>query len=191
MAGTRARRASCAAPTAVTTAALPCLALARLALAGLTLAALAGLTGCSGDDSPSSTVSKAESAARSAGREATAAASSLASQGSSALASATAEVGRRLDDIKGGVDAKGSVEPGAPAADGDRTKVEVTARNSTDSAKSFAVQVDFTDQGGNLLDTVVVTVSDVPAGASGKATARSNRQLTGEVRAKVARAVRY
>ncbi|WSQ10587.1 FxLYD domain-containing protein [Streptomyces sp. NBC_01231] len=181
MAGTRARRATHAAATTVTAA----------ALTGLALAAVTGLTGCSGDDSPSSTVSKAESAARSAGREATAAASSLASRATEALESATAEAGRRLDDIKGGVDAKDSVALGEPAADGDRTKVEVTAKNSTDSTKSFAVQVDFTDEAGSLLDTVVVTVSDVPAGDSGKATARSNRQLTGEVRAKAARAVRY
>ncbi|MEV2210832.1 FxLYD domain-containing protein [Streptomyces sp. NPDC050997] len=181
MTGTRARRATGAAPTAVTAA----------VLTGLTLVAVTGLTGCSDGDSASSTVSKAASAARSAGEEATAAASSLASEASSALASATAEAGRRLDDIKGGVDAKGSVELGKPTADGDRTKVEVTAKNSTDSTKSFAVQVDFTDQAGNLLDTVVLTVSDVPAGDSGKATARSNRQLTGEARAEVARAVRY
>ncbi|CAM5546175.1 hypothetical protein SALBM311S_08233 [Streptomyces alboniger] len=181
MAGTRARRAMGAATTTVTAA----------ALTGLALVALTGLTGCSGDDSPSSTVSKAESAARSAGREATAAASSLASRAGEALESATAEAGRRLDDIKGGVDAKGSVALGEPAADGDRTKVEVTAKNSTDSTRSFAVQVNFTDQAGGLLDTVVVTVSDVPAGGLGKATARSNRQLTGGVRAEVARAVRY
>lgn len=187
MAGTRARRATGAAPTAVTAAALTRLAL--VAVTGLTC--LTCLTGCSGDDNASSAVSKAASAARSAGEEATAAASSLASQASSALASATAEAGRRLDDIEGGVAAKGSVELGKPAAAGDRTKVEVTAENSTDSTKSFAVQVDFTDQAGNLLDTVVLTVSDVPAGDSGKATARSNRQLTGEARAKVARAVRY
>lgn len=187
MAGTRARRATGAAPTAVTAAALTRLAL--VAVTGLTC--LTCLTGCSGDDNASSTVSKAASAARSAGEEATAAASSLASQASSALASATAEAGRRLDDIEGGVAAKGSVELGKPAAAGDRTKVEVTAENSTDSTKSFAVQVDFTDQAGNLLDTVVLTVPDVPAGDSGKATARSNRQLTGEARAKVARAVRY
>ncbi|MFF0161546.1 hypothetical protein ACFYRY_28995 [Streptomyces sp. NPDC005263] len=189
MAGTRARRTKGAAPTAVTTAALT-----GLALTGLGLAALTGLAGCSGNDSASSTVSEAESAARSVGKEATAAASSLASEASeasSALASATAEVGRKLDDIKGGANAKGSVGLGEPTTADDRTTVQVIAANSTDSTKSFAVQVDFTDQSGKLLDAVVVTVSDVPAGDSGKATARSNRQLTGKVRTEVARAVRY
>lgn len=146
--------------------------------------ALTALTGCSDDDTPSSVVSKGESAARSV-------ASSVASQATEAFASATAEAGRRLDEIKGGVNAKNSVKLGTPATDGDRTTVEVTAHNTADSEKSFAVQVNFTDQSGKLLDAVVVTVSDVPAGDSGKGTARSNRQLSGEVKAEVARAVRY
>ncbi|MEU6256674.1 hypothetical protein [Streptomyces sp. NPDC047043] len=134
----------------------------------------AGLTGCSGDDNPSATVSKVASAARSAVSEATAAA------------------GRQLDEIKGGIDAKGAVELGTPATDsGGRAAVEVTVHNSAGSAKSFAVQVDFTDTSGNTLDAAVVTVSDVAAGKSGTGTARSNRKLSGEVKAEVARAVRY
>ncbi|WP_327316523.1 FxLYD domain-containing protein [Streptomyces sp. NBC_01235] len=152
------------------------------------------LTGCSDDNTPSSVssaASKAASAAESLGREATAAASSLASEASSAFASATAEVGRELDQIKGGVDVEGDVKLGTPGTDGDRSTVEVTVTNSADSTKSFAVQVDFKDSGGNRLDTVLVTVSDVPAGKTGKATARSNRTLSGAVKTEVARAVRY
>ncbi|MFF4257701.1 hypothetical protein ACFY1L_41590 [Streptomyces sp. NPDC001663] len=148
-------------------------ALAFVLSAGLS----AGLTGCSGDDSPSTTVSKVASAARSAASEATA---------------ATAAAGRQLDEIKGGIDAKGAVELGTPATDsGGRAAVEVTVHNTAGSAKSFAVQVDFTDASGNTLDAVVVTVSDVAAGKSGTGTARSNRKLSGEVKAEVARAVRY
>ncbi|MXM64952.1 hypothetical protein GR925_16275 [Streptomyces sp. HUCO-GS316] len=155
-------------------------------------AAALALAGCSDDESPSSVVSKAESAARSVGGEATAAASSLASEASEAIASATAEAGQKLDDIKGGVDAKGSITLGSPDTDSDgRTTVQVTAENTTDSAKSFTVQVNFTDENGKLLDVAVLTVSDVPADGSGKATARSNRTLSGEVKAEVARAVRY
>lgn len=154
------------------------------------LASLTALTGCTDEDSPAETVSKAASAARSIGGEATAAASSLAAEATEAVASATAEVGRRFDDIKGGVDAEADVRLGTPVTDG-RTTVEVTADNTTDSTRSFAVQVDFTDQHGNLLDVVVVTVPDVPAGASGKATARSNRELGADVRTVVGRAVRY
>ncbi|MEU4871886.1 FxLYD domain-containing protein [Streptomyces sp. NPDC021608] len=160
----------------------------------LTAAALccaAGLTSCSGDDSPSSVASKAASAAQSVGSRATAAASSLASQASEAYASATAEVNRRFDEIKGGVDAKDDVKLGTPGSDGDRSTVQVTVTNSAGSTKSFAVQVDFEDSGGNRLDTVLVTVSDVPAGKTGTATARSNRELSGEVKTQTARAVRY
>ena len=73
----------------------------------------------------------------------------------------------------------------------DRARVEVTVDNTDDSARSFAVQVDFTDTGGGLLDTVVVTVRDVPAGESATATARSTHDLPGDVRAEVARALRY
>ncbi|SHI13997.1 FxLYD domain-containing protein [Streptomyces sp. 3214.6] len=169
-----------------------------LSLTAAAICCAVALTGCSDDNTPSSVssgasaaASKAASAAESLGREATAAASSLASEASSALASAAAEVGRQLDEIKGGVDAKGDVKLGTPGADGARSTVEVTVVNSADSTKSFAVQVDFTDSAGNRLDTVLVTVSDVPAGKTGKATARSNRTLSGTVKAKLARAVRY
>ncbi|AYC39884.1 hypothetical protein [Streptomyces griseorubiginosus] len=149
--------------------------LAALALTGLT--GLTGLTACSDGDSPSSVASKVASAASRAG---------------DAVSSATAEAGRRFDDIRNGVDAKDDVRLAAPttAADG-RTTVEVTATNRADSAKSFAVQVDFTGQDGKLLDVVVVTVSDVPAGGTGKATARSTHALSGKATAKVSRAVRY
>ncbi|MDR6979776.1 outer membrane murein-binding lipoprotein Lpp [Streptomyces sp. 3330] len=161
------------------------------------------LTGCSDDDTPSSVssaASKAASAAESLGREATAAASSLASDfasdlatgAASALASATAEAGRELGEIKDGVDVKSDVGLGTPGTDKDgRATVEVTVSNTTDASKSFAVQIDFTDASGNRLDTVVTTVSDVAAGKTGKETAHSNRTLSGQVKAVVARAVRY
>ncbi|KIE28570.1 hypothetical protein LK08_02525 [Streptomyces sp. MUSC 125] len=142
--------------------------------------------GCSGNSSnPSGTVSKAASAAASA-------ASSLASQGADALASATAEAKRKLDEATGGLNVKGDVTLGSIGTDSDgRATVEVTTKNTASSTKSFAVQVNFTDQSGNLLDVVVVTITDVAAGATGKGTARSNRNLTGEVRAAVGAALRY
>ncbi|MFJ9005099.1 FxLYD domain-containing protein [Streptomyces canus] len=143
----------------------------------LTTLALTGLTACSDDDSPSSVASKVASAASRAGE---------------AVSSATAEAGRRFDDIKNGVDAKDDVRLGTPATASDgRTTVEVTATNSADSAKSFTVEVDFTDRNGKLLDAVVLTVPDVPAGGTGKGTARSTHDLSGDVRAKVPRAVRH
>lgn len=135
-----------------------------------TVAATLTLTSCSDDDTPSSVASRA----------------------ASAFASATAEAGRQLDDIKGGVDAKGAVQLGDPttASDG-RTTAEVTVENTTDSTKSFAVQVNFRNENGDLLDATVVTVSDVAAGGTGKGTARSTHDLSGDVKAEVARALRY
>jgi hypothetical protein len=120
------------------------------------------------------------------------AASSLASKASGALASATAEARRRLDEVKNGVNAKDEVKLGAVtrAADG-RVTAPVTVRNTAGATKSFVVQVNFTDASGNLLDTVVVTVQNVTAAQSAAATARSNRKLPGDVRAEVPTAIRY
>lgn len=140
-------------------------------------AALTALTGCSGDDTPASVASKAASAA---------------SKAASAAQEATGEVGERFEDVKGGIDAKDDVRVGTPAAGaGGRAEAEVTVRNTDDARKSFLVQVDFTDEGGNRRDTVAVTVSDVAAGGTKQATVRSNRDLAGDLKAKVARAVRY
>lgn len=153
------------------------------AAAVLAVVAAAGCSDHSG--SPSGTVSKAASAASSA-------AASLASRGADALASASAEARRKLDEAKGGVSAKDDVTLGAVATGSDgKAAVKVTAKNTAGSAKSFAVQVNFTDKSGNLLDVTVVTVKDVAAGASGEGTARSNRGLNGEVRAAVGTALRY
>ncbi|WP_328707609.1 FxLYD domain-containing protein [Streptomyces mesophilus] len=151
-----------------------------------------GVAGCSGDGSASDTASRAASAASSVGAEARDAASSAASQASEAVASATAAAQQKLDEIKGGADAKAQVELSDQATDSEgRTTVKVTVDNTADSAKSFAVQVSFKDDGGNLLDTVVTTVPDVAGGESADATARSTHKLSGEVKAEVATALRY
>ncbi|WP_037675062.1 hypothetical protein [Streptomyces griseus] len=152
------------------------------ALAAVTALALAaGLTGCSDDSSPESVVSDAASAA-----------SSLASKAGDVLASATAEAGKKLDQVDNGVDVKGDVRLGKPATDSQgRTTVEVTASNTDSEKRSFAVEVDFEQSGGGLLDVVVVTVPDVAAGKTGTATARSTHKLSGDVKAYVGRALRY
>lgn len=147
--------------------------------AALSLALAAVLTGCGGDN-------PADSA-----REAESAVGSIASQASEAVESATAEAGRRLDAIRG-IDVKGDVKVGRPTVGADgRARAEVTVDNTDDTARSFAVQVDFEDAEGRLTDTVIVTVEHVQAGDSATATARSTHDLSGEVRAEVARAVRY
>ncbi|GHD85427.1 FxLYD domain-containing protein [Streptomyces naganishii] len=170
----------------------------RAGTAALVVVLAAGLAACSGGDgggpsgvSPSGANPSGVNPSGAASRAASAAAS-LASQASDALASATAEAGRRLDGIKNGIDARDAVTLGAPATDADgRTTVAVTVANKADKAKSFAVQVNFKDAGGNLLDTVVVTVGDVPAGRTGKGTARSTHKLSGDVKPEVGTALRY
>jgi hypothetical protein len=153
--------------------------------AALTTVLAVAAAGCSdsgdGGSSPSDLVSQAASAVESIGSQAT-----------GAIASATEEAGRKLEEIKGGVDAKSDVTLGTARTDGNGySTVAVTARNTTDAAKSFTVQVTYKDVNGNLLDTVVLTVSDVPASGSKEATARSNRKLSGEVKTEVTNAVRY
>ncbi|MGV9251707.1 hypothetical protein [Streptomyces sp. NPDC003697] len=146
------------------------------------VAAAMALSGCSDDGgSPSDTVSKASSAA-----------ASLASKASEGLASATAEAGRKLDEVKNGVDARSSVRLGRPvtASDG-RTTVDVDVTNPARSTKSFTVQVNFKNSNGTLVDTAVMSIDDVPAGKSGKGTARSTHQLSGQVKAEVGTALRH
>ncbi|MEV6733241.1 MULTISPECIES: hypothetical protein [unclassified Streptomyces] len=142
------------------------------------IAALAlGATACSGDTTPSDVASKAASAVASVGAD---------------LNAAAAEAKKKLDSVKDGVDAKSDVRLGTPSKDADgHASVRVTVSNTVTSKKSFAVQVDFRDTGGNLLDTLVVTISDVAAGAAGEGTARSNRGLSGEVEAGTGTALRY
>ncbi|MFG2291954.1 hypothetical protein [Streptomyces sp. NPDC048603] len=163
----------------------------RRGLAGAVLVAMAalGAAGCSDvQDKASDAASKAASAAESAGGEVSAAASKAAGAASSAAAVA----GNKLDEIKNGVDAKDEVALGEPSADSEGyLKVPVTVKNTDAAKKSFAVQVDFKDEGGNRVDTVVVTVTDVPGNATGRGTARSTHRLPGTVVAETERAVRY
>lgn len=146
--------------------------------AAAVLAALAAATtGCSGDSTPSDAASKAASAVQSVG---------------AGLDAAAADAKKKLESVKDGVDAKANVRLGDPAKDADgHGTVPLTVSNTAQDEKSFAVQVDFRDSGGNLLDTVVVTVPDVAAGATGQGTARSTRGLSGDVRASVGTALRY
>ncbi|MET9468619.1 hypothetical protein ABZY44_28280 [Streptomyces sp. NPDC006544] len=158
-------------------------------LAGVVWVALAvGVTGCSDGDGPSGAASKAASAVASAG----AVVSSAASEAADAAESAAAVAKDKLAEVKDGVDAKDQVTLGTPAkaADG-RATVSVAVKNADGEKKSFAVQVNFKDEGGNLLDTVVVTIADVAPNATGEGAARSTRALSGTVKAETGKALRY
>ncbi|MEU2658532.1 hypothetical protein ABZ615_24865 [Streptomyces sp. NPDC007325] len=155
----------------------------RGAAAGLLAGAvLLGTAACSDDGNPvSGAVSEAASAVASAAEGVTDAASEAASKAE-----------QQLSEIKDGVDARDEVRLGDPATDADgRTTVPVTVDNTDDQARSFAVQVTFKDGDGKLVDTVVVTISDVPAGKPGEGTARSTHKLSGSVTPSVTTALRY
>ncbi|MFJ7266679.1 hypothetical protein ACIQV3_08420 [Streptomyces sp. NPDC099050] len=159
-------------------------------LAGVMLSVVVmGAAGCSdGDGDPSGAASKAASAVESAGD----AVASAAAEATEAAASAAAVAKEKLGQVKDGVDAKDEVTLGASSIDGEgHTTVPVTVRNTDASTKSFAVQVNFEDESGNPLDTVVVTVSDVPANGTGQGTARSTHKLSGTVTAQTGTALRY
>ncbi|MGW3114691.1 hypothetical protein [Streptomyces sp. NPDC001091] len=153
----------------------------RVAGTALVMALGVAVTGCSDGNSPSGQASKAASAA-----------SSLASRASGTVASATAEAKRKLDKVKGGVNAERDVSLGKVTTGSDGVPAtEVSAKNTTSDGKSFVVQVNFKNSKGDLEDTVVVSVDDVAAGATGRATARSHRKLTGDIRVDVGTALRH
>ncbi|MFD6876531.1 MULTISPECIES: hypothetical protein [unclassified Streptomyces] len=160
-----------------------------LAAGAVIVMAVCGTAGCSdGTGSASDAASKAASAVQSAGAKVSSAASSAAD----AAASAAAVAQDKFAEIKNGVDAKDEVTLGTVATDGEGyTVVPVTVKNTDASKKSFAVQVDYKDESGNRLDTVVVTVSDVAGNGTGQGSARSTHKLAGTAQAETARAVRY
>jgi hypothetical protein len=75
-------------------------------------------------------------------------------------------------------------------ADG-RAVSQLTVKNPTSQTHDYTISVEFDDPSGNLLDATIVTVSQVPANGSATATARSNRNLSGSVTAKITAAIRH
>lgn len=177
----------------------------RRALAGVLATAVLGtavLAGCSSGKSASSTISsavgeieKGVSAAASAGSALASAAGGAGALISSAQAQASAAASAAssaIEGIKGGLDAKGDVTVGAvsTASDG-KAQAALTVTNHGQQSYRYVVQVNFTDESGKVLDATAVTVNDVAAGQNAQATARSNRDLPGTVKAEIVNAVRY
>ncbi|MFD8755233.1 FxLYD domain-containing protein [Kitasatospora sp. NPDC059577] len=188
----------------------------RHAVAGVLTAALVGigaLAGCSSGQSASSVASQAASAVAKGASAAASAASALASAAGgagsalasvaggagSALASAEARASEAVSSassavagIKGGLDAKGDVTVGAVTTGTDnKEQVQLTVTNHGQQTYRYVIQVNFTDESGKVVDATAVTVPDLAAGQSVQAAARSNRELSGTVKAEVANAIRY
>lgn len=177
----------------------------RRSVAGVSAAVVVGavaLAGCSSGTSASSAASQAASAVQKAASAAASAASALASAAGgagSAIASAEARASAAVSaassavaGIKGGLDAKGDVTVGAVTTGTDgKTLAQLTVANHGQESYRYVIQVNFTDENGKLLDATAVTVADVAVGQSTQATARSNLNLSGTVKAEVANAVRF
>ncbi|MFJ9605499.1 hypothetical protein ACIRS1_03990 [Kitasatospora sp. NPDC101176] len=186
------------------------------AAAGVLAAVAAGalvLAGCSSGSSPSSVASSAVSAVEKGASAAASAASALGSAAGgagSALASAEARVSSALASagsqassavasassaiagIKGGLDAEGDVTvDGVTSVSGGKAQAALTVTNHGQQSYRYLIQVNFTDDSGQVQDATVVTVQDVAAGQTAQAVASSNRDLSGTVKAVVANAVRY
>lgn len=162
------------------------------ALSATAVAALLALsaTACSSQDTEGA-VSEATSKAGDVVESATAKAGEAANEATTKAAEAAASASARMGEIKNGVEAGEDVKIGDAETAGDRTSAEITVKNSTDEQASYAVTVNFRDQAGDLKDTTVVTVEDVPAGQSKTGTARSNRSLPDNATAEVGKALRH
>ena len=169
-----------------------------VAVAAVAAAAIGAtaLVGCSSSGTASSTVSSVASAAQSAISAAASAASSAVASGAgqlgSAAASAEAAASSAIASVKGGLDAKDDVAVGPVTIEADgKAQATLTVTDHASQSGKYTVQVNFTDESGNVLDAAVVNVPEVAAGQSTQATVRSNRNLSGGVLAAVIRAVRY
>jgi hypothetical protein len=149
---------------------------------------------------PSALASLGESAKASALASASAAASSASAAASAFEASVSAETARanaaaekQLKNVKGGGNARSDVSlTGKPRSEtGGLLAVVVNIINRTNKTASYAVQVDFRDPGGKVVETRFVGAQQLKPGEKIQALAVSRKppepRLTGEI----AKAQRY
>ena len=128
----------------------------------------------------------------SAASQASSALSVAASSAAEAVQSATAAAASRLEKLKNGIDAAHDVKIGSTSTDSRTglTTAEITATNGTSDAADYAIPVFFRDEDGNVIDAAVVSIKNVGACGTAKAIARSNRKLSGKVKAEVGSTLR-
>ncbi|WP_333755921.1 hypothetical protein [Streptomyces sp. IBSBF 3352] len=154
---------------------------ARTALTALLLAVLGAtaLTGCGGDDDGDGSAS---------------------ARASEFEASVSAEVKRandaaqeQLKDVKGRGNATADVSlTGKPRADtGNLLAVVVAITNRTDETASYAVQVDFRDPDGKVVETRFVGAEDLEPGERAEPVAISRKPPEPRLTAEIAKAQRY
>ncbi|WAZ26007.1 FxLYD domain-containing protein [Streptomyces cinnabarinus] len=141
-----------------------------------------------------------ESLAESVQASLSAVASSVSARASEFEASVSAEVARanaaaqeQLKDVEGRGNATADVSlTGKPRADtGGLLAVVVNITNSTDQTASYAVQVDFKDSDGNVVETRYVGAEDLEPGERAQPLAISRKPPEPQLTASIAKAQRY
>ncbi|AVV44515.1 hypothetical protein PYK79_34090 [Streptomyces sp. ID05-04B] len=149
---------------------------------------------------PSALGSLGASVKESARSAASAAASSASARASEFEASVSAEVARanqaaekKLKNLEGRGNATADVSlTGKPRAEaGGLLAVIVNIANSTDEAASYAVQIDFRDADGKVVETRFVGADDLAPGARAHPLAISRKPPQPPLTAEVAKAQRY
>ncbi|MFJ8107307.1 hypothetical protein [Streptomyces sp. NPDC096132] len=149
---------------------------------------------------PSALASLGESVKESARAAASAAASSASARASEFEASVSAEVARanaaaqkELEDVDGRGNATADVSlTGKPRSEtGGLLAVVVNITNRTDSTASYAVQVDFRDSDGKVVETRFVGAEDLAPGGSAHPLAISRKPPEPPLTAEIAKAQRY
>ncbi|MGX1130394.1 hypothetical protein RKD49_002584 [Streptomyces glaucescens] len=146
---------------------------------------------------PASALASLEESARA---RASAAASSASARASEFEASVSAEVARanaaaqrELEDVEGQGNAMADVSlTGKPRAEtGGLLAVVVNITNSTDETASYAVQVDFRDSDGKVVETRYVGAEDLAPGAKEQPLAITRTPAGQQLTAAIAKAQRY
>ncbi|MFJ9037263.1 hypothetical protein ACIRF8_11825 [Streptomyces sp. NPDC102406] len=149
---------------------------------------------------PSSMASGAASKKAEARKSASAAAESASERAHDFEASVAADVERDRQEFTkqlDGVDGRGNAVDdvsltGKPLAETDNVRVLVVhITNKTDKTASFAVQVDFSDADGKVVETKVVGAKDLKAGERAQPLAVSSKPPQPHLTAKIAKAQRY
>lgn len=156
-------------------------------------ASFSGMTPSALKSAASSAVASARTQASAAASSASAAASSFEASVSSEVARASKDAQNQLKDVKGQGNAMSDVGmTGKPRAQtSGLLAVVVTITNKTDKKASYAVQVDFLDSSGKVVETRYVGAENLAPGAKAQPVAISAKPPEPVLTPKLAKAQRY
>ncbi|WP_405952367.1 FxLYD domain-containing protein [Streptomyces prunicolor] len=156
-------------------------------------ASFSGMTPSALKSAASSAVESARAAASAAASSASAAASSFEASVSAEVARASKDAQNELKDVKGQGNAMSDVAmTGKPRAQtSGLLAVLVTITNKTDKKASYAVQVDFLDSSGKVVETRYVGAENLAPGAKAQPVAISTKPPEPVLTPKLAKAQRY